>query len=51
MKKLQAKVVKSTGAWYDLISEDGMLLKARLKGNLRLEGLSSTNPVAWWAIM
>ncbi|MCB0538925.1 MAG: ribosome small subunit-dependent GTPase A [Chitinophagales bacterium] len=46
MKKLQAKVVKSTGAWYDLISEDGMLLKARLKGNLRLEGLSSTNPVA-----
>lgn len=46
MRKLQAKIIKSTGAWYDLVSDDGTLLKARLKGNLRLEGIASTNPVA-----
>lgn len=46
MKELKAKVVKSTGAWYNLISEKGELLKARLKGNFRLDGISTTNPIA-----
>jgi len=43
---LRARVTKSTGAWYDLITDDGQEVKARLKGLMRMEGLTSTNPVA-----
>lgn len=43
---MRARVTKSTGAWYDLITDDGQEVKARLKGLMRMEGLTSTNPVA-----
>lgn len=43
---LRARVTKSTGAWYKLITDEGFPVDARLKGLMRLDGLSSTNPVA-----
>lgn len=43
---MRARVTKSTGTWYDLITDDKQEVKARLKGLMRLDGLTSTNPVA-----
>lgn len=43
---MRARVIKSTGAWYKLITDDNQLIEARLKGLIRLDGLTSTNPVA-----
>jgi ribosome biogenesis GTPase len=39
-------VVKNTGSWYQIQAEDGRLIDAKLKGNFRLKGIQSTNPVA-----
>jgi ribosome biogenesis GTPase len=39
-------VTKSTGSWYAVRMEDGSLLKCRIKGKFRIEGLKLTNPVA-----
>ena len=38
-------VIKSTGSWYAVQKDDGVLVKCRLKGRLRTEGFKSTNPV------
>jgi len=43
---LKAVVRKSTGSWYEIESEDGEILQARLKGKMRTLELKSTNPVA-----
>lgn len=43
---MKALVVKNTGSWYRLKTEDGRLMEAKLKGNFRLKGIKSTNPVA-----
>jgi ribosome biogenesis GTPase len=43
---LKALVVKNTGSWYQVVTDDGRTLDARLKGNYRLKGVKSTNPVA-----
>ena len=43
---MRARVIKSTGAWYKLITADEQVIEARLKGLIRLDGLTSTNPVA-----
>ena len=39
-------VIKSTGSWYTVKTEDGDLIESRIKGNLRLKGIRSTNPIA-----
>lgn len=39
-------VLKSTGVWYELKSENGQKYQARLRGKLRLKGLRTTNPIA-----
>jgi len=39
-------VIKSTGSWYTVKTEDGNLIESRIKGNLRLKGVRSTNPIA-----
>ena len=39
-------VVKNTGSWYVVKSPDGDLLNCKIKGNFRLKGLRTTNPVA-----
>jgi ribosome biogenesis GTPase len=40
-----AVVMRSTGSWYDLRTADGAIVKARLRGKLRLGASRSTNPV------
>lgn len=39
-------VIKSTGSWYTVKTEDGNLIESRIKGNLRITGIRSTNPIA-----
>lgn len=39
-------VIKNTGSWYTLRADDGTLWEAKVKGNFRLRGIRSTNPVA-----
>jgi ribosome biogenesis GTPase / thiamine phosphate phosphatase len=40
------KVYKSTGSWYVVKTAEGEVWKARLKGIFKLDGITSTNPVA-----
>ena len=39
-------VVKSTGSWYTVEEENGDLYQCKVKGNFRIKGIKSTNPVA-----
>jgi len=39
-------VVKNTGSWYTVLTDDGQLLDCKVKGNFRLKGIRTTNPVA-----
>ena len=39
-------VVKNTGSWYSVKTTDGHLVACKVKGNFRLKGIRSTNPVA-----
>lgn len=39
-------VVKNTGSWYIVRTDDGRLVECKIKGNFRLKGIRSTNPVA-----
>ncbi len=43
---MQAIVVKSTGSWYKLKEENGLIIEARVKGKLRLKNVKTTNPIA-----
>ncbi len=43
---MKAIVYKSTGSWYLLRDESGAMRNARIKGKLKIEGITSTNPVA-----
>ena len=39
-------VVKNTGSWYQVKTDDGQLINCKIKGNFRLKGIRSTNPIA-----
>ncbi|MBR4644296.1 MAG: ribosome small subunit-dependent GTPase A [Bacteroidaceae bacterium] len=39
-------VIKNTGSWYVVKTDDGQLFDCKVKGNFRLKGIRSTNPVA-----
>ena len=43
---MQGLVVKSTGSWYSVLTNDGVQLDCRIRGKFRIQGLKSTNPVA-----
>ena len=43
-RKFTATVVRATGSWYDVL-HDGETVRCRIRGRLRLKGVSSTNPV------
>ncbi|MES2847442.1 MAG: ribosome small subunit-dependent GTPase A [Bacteroidota bacterium] len=43
---MKATVYKSTGSWYILQNETGEIFNARIKGRLKIDGITSTNPVA-----
>jgi ribosome biogenesis GTPase len=42
----QGIVVKSTGSWYTVRTEGEEEIDCRIKGNFRLKGIRSTNPIA-----
>ncbi|MDC1062854.1 ribosome small subunit-dependent GTPase A [Flavobacteriales bacterium] len=42
---MKALVIKSTGSWYDVESDDGSFYKCRIKGKFRTENIKSTNPI------
>ena len=39
-------VIKNTGSWYVVKTDDGQLVDCKIKGNFRLKGIRSTNPIA-----
>ena len=39
-------VIKNTGSWYTVLTDDGQFIDCKIKGNFRLKGIRSTNPVA-----
>ena len=39
-------VIKNTGSWYSVRTDDGKVVECKIKGNFRLKGIRSTNPVA-----
>jgi ribosome biogenesis GTPase len=43
---MRGLVVKNTGSWYTVLTDDGQLLDCKVKGNFRIKGIRSTNPVA-----
>jgi ribosome biogenesis GTPase / thiamine phosphate phosphatase len=43
---MKATVYKSTGSWYTLRNGAGEMFNARIKGKLKIDGITSTNPVA-----
>jgi len=43
---MQGMVVKSTGSWYLVRTEDGVYRDCRIRGKFRIQGLKSTNPIA-----
>ncbi|MDR0894263.1 MAG: ribosome small subunit-dependent GTPase A [Prevotellaceae bacterium] len=38
-------VIKNTGSWYLVKTEEGACIACKIKGNFRLKGIRSTNPV------
>ncbi len=43
---MQCLVYKSTGSWYVVKNDKGDTFNARIKGVLKIEGITSTNPIA-----
>ena len=43
---IKALVYKSTGSWYIIKDEAGRTYNARIKGIFKIEGITSTNPIA-----
>ena len=43
---MKGLVVKNTVSWYPVRTDDGQLLDCKVKGNFRLKGIRTTNPVA-----
>ena len=39
-------VIKNTGSWYTVLTDDNQLLDCKVKGSFRIKGIRSTNPVA-----
>ncbi len=46
MKVSSGVVVRSTGSWCTVMTPGGSLVECKLKGNFRIKGIRSTNPVA-----
>ena len=43
---MKGLVIKNTGSWYLVKTEDGRFIECKIKGNFRLKGIRSTNPIA-----
>lgn len=43
---MRGLVIKNTGSWYSVLTDEGCTVECKIKGNFRLKGIRSTNPVA-----
>lgn len=43
---MRGLVIKNTGSWYTVRTEEGATVESKIKGNFRIRGIRSTNPVA-----
>ena len=43
---MHGTVIKNTGYFYEVRTDDGRVVECKVKGNFRLRGIRSTNPVA-----
>ncbi|MFN5913746.1 MAG: ribosome small subunit-dependent GTPase A, partial [Chitinophagaceae bacterium] len=39
-------IYKSTGSWYTIRDTQGETFQGRLKGKFKIDGITSTNPIA-----
>ena len=46
MLLMRGLVIKSTGSWYTVRTDDGRDIESKIKGNFRLKDIKSTNPIA-----
>lgn len=44
--QMRGLVIKNTGSWYSVRTDDNRTIECKIKGNFRLKGIRSTNPVA-----
>ena len=44
--RMKGLVIKNTGSWYQVKTIDGRVIDCKIKGNFRLKGIKSTNPIA-----
>jgi len=43
---MQGLVIKSTGSWYQVVTEDNKVIDCRIKGKFRTKDIKTTNPIA-----
>lgn len=43
---MRGLVIKNTGSWYQVKTDDGRSIECKIKGNFRLKDIKSTNPIA-----
>ncbi|MGL5979951.1 MAG: ribosome small subunit-dependent GTPase A [Phocaeicola sp.] len=43
---MRGLVIRNTGSWYQVKTECGKTIECKIKGNFRLKGIRSTNPIA-----
>lgn len=43
---MEGLVIKNTGSWYQVRSQDGRNIECKIRGNFRLKDIKSTNPIA-----
>ncbi|MFP4064970.1 MAG: ribosome small subunit-dependent GTPase A [Bacteroidales bacterium] len=43
---MEGTVIKSTGSWYKVLTDEGQRIDCRLRGRIKLSGSKATNPVA-----
>jgi len=43
---MEGLVVRSTGSWYSVQTEDGNTYECKLKGRFKIKGIRTTNPIA-----
>ena len=42
---MKGLVIKNTGSWYQVKTDDNRLIECKIKGSFRLKGIRSTNPI------
>ena len=43
---MKGLVIRNTGSWYTVLTDDDNYIDCKIKGNFRLKGIRSTSPVA-----